>query len=68
MIYEVFAPTVRHQPDWLLYGTTISRHRTREAAQAAIDRANRRLRAQGSHMRNSWLDLAIRVRKGGCIQ
>lgn len=46
------------QPDSPHYGIVISRHRTREAAQAAIDRELNALRAQ-SGQRSSWLDRRI---------
>lgn len=46
------------QPDSPSYGILISRHRSREAAEAAIARATRALRRQAG-MQQSWLDWRI---------
>ena len=45
-------------PGWEDSGTVVSRHRTVEAAQAAIDRAHAALRRQPG-MRQSWYDWHI---------
>lgn len=55
----VIQPTLPlSDPAWVNSGRTISRHRTVEAAAAAIDRANRQLRHQPG-MSQSWYDWHI---------
>lgn len=57
--YYVIQPIMsKGQPDWAESATIISRHRTEDAAQSAIDKATRRLRRQDG-MKNSWLDWHI---------
>lgn len=54
--YAVIQPTLNQSdPAWVNSGPTISRHRSIEAAQATIDKANRQLRAQPGQQ-NSWVD------------
>jgi hypothetical protein len=61
--YEVYQPTVCGR-ERIMTGSALSRHRTPEAAQAMIDRDNRRLRRQPGQA-NSWLDYQIRAIAGG---
>jgi hypothetical protein len=58
--YEVYQPHVPG-PEGINSAWVISRHRSPEAAQRAMDRALRRLRRQPGN-RNSWLDWRIRER------
>lgn len=55
MFYVIQPIMGRTQPDWAESATIISRHKTEEAARAAIDAANRRLRKQAG-MKESWVD------------
>ena len=60
--YEVYRPIVSGA-ERISTGRTQSRHRTPEAADAAIRRANQRLRRQPGQA-TSWLDLDVRARDG----
>lgn len=55
MHYVIQPIMSKGQPDWAESATIISRHRTAEAAFAAIDKANARLRRQAG-MSQSWVD------------
>lgn len=59
-IYEVYEPHT-HGPEGINSAWVISRHRTPEAAERAIEAELRRLRRQPGHER-SWLQRAIRAK------
>ena len=61
-IYEVYMPATSG-PERVQTGVVISRHRTPEAAQRAIDLDLRRLRRQPG-MQQSWHDYWIRAVDG----
>lgn len=63
--FVVIQPTLnRSDPAWINSGRTISQHRTREAAERYIQRANRSLRLQVGQA-NSWYDWHIVEVKDG---